>query len=172
MPKTVRVCPRCGEQNGKFANWCRVPSCGENLGEIPETVVDDEPPPSGARASADMPKAKAPGSAAGPATEVAPGDKGMLEVMELPGRLIRVCGAGILGRGAENDLVEVPRSNLISRRHAQVIVEGDSAWIVDLGSTAGTMVDGRKCRPQEKVRIREGSVVTLAETSFTFRASR
>jgi pSer/pThr/pTyr-binding forkhead associated (FHA) protein len=119
-----------------------------------------------------MPKAKAPGSAAGPATEVAPGDKGMLEVMELPGRLIRVCGAGILGRGAENDLVEVPRSNLISRRHAQVIVEGDSAWIVDLGSTAGTMVDGRKCRPQEKVRIREGSVVTLAETSFTFRASR
>src|ERR1035441_5733421 len=100
MPKTVRVCPRCGEQNGKFANWCRVPSCGENLGEIPETVVDDEPPPSGARASADMPKAKAPGSAAGPATEVAPGDKGMLEVMELPGRLIRVCGAGILGRGA------------------------------------------------------------------------
>ena len=171
MLKTVRVCPSCGEQNGKFASFW-IPTCGVNLGEIPQTVMDDEPPPSGAGAQEEVPRAKTPGSGAGPATEVASGDKGLLEVLELPGRVIRVCGAGVLGRGAENDLVDVPRSNLISRRHAQVIVEGGGAWIVDLGSTAGTMVDGRRCRPQEKVQLREGSVVTLAETSFTFRASR
>src|ERR1022692_3716328 len=132
MAKTVRVCPFCGEQNDEYHTFCKRPSCGRHFGEIPITEVEDGPSPGAAETRDEAPQAKVPDDGGfGPPTEVASGTKGLLEVLELPGRVIRVGGGGVLGRGAENDLVEVPRSNLISRRHAQVIVEGDSAWIVD-----------------------------------------
>lgn len=169
MAKTVRVCPRCGEHNGRFDTWCRVKTCGSHFGEIPETEVDEGASSKTAEVPRQTPDDMTRDIGVGPKTELAPPCKGLFALVESPQQVIRVCGAGILGRGAENDLVEVPRSNLISRRHAQVIAEAGSIWVMDLGSTAGTMVNGRRCGPNERVPLQEGSVVTFAETSFVFR---
>lgn len=68
----------------------------------------------------------------------------------------------VIGRGSEADLrVNDPG---ISRRHAEIRVSGDSVEIVDLGSTNGITVDGRKVRQAPVVagtRIEVGSTRML-----------
>ena len=46
----------------------------------------------------------------------------------------------VLGRGAEADVV-VDDSG-VSRRHAEIHIEGDRVRVIDLGSTNGTRVNG------------------------------
>ena len=48
----------------------------------------------------------------------------------------------VLGRSRDVD-VQIEDPN-ISRRHAEIVQEGSAYWLVDLGSTNGTEVDGRR----------------------------
>jgi len=69
-----------------------------------------------------------------------------------------------IGRGRENDIVLAdPR---VSRRHARIECDRRSAILVDLGSTNGTIVDGK--RASGRVRLHDGSVITLGNTSLRF----
>jgi hypothetical protein len=69
----------------------------------------------------------------------------------------------ILGRSREADL-RVTDSN-ISRRHAELRQEGATYWIVDLGSTNGTTVNGKKVGRR---RLRDGDRITLGSTEIVF----
>ena len=48
----------------------------------------------------------------------------------------------VLGRSRDAD-VQIEDAN-VSRRHAEIVQEGSVFWVVDLGSTNGTEVDGRR----------------------------
>lgn len=65
-------------------------------------------------------------------------------------------GVMVLGRGSDCDLrIE---SQLLSRQHAKLAVEGDVLHVVDLDSTNGTFVNGK--------RISEATVLPGDELSF------
>jgi hypothetical protein len=73
----------------------------------------------------------------------------------------------VLGRSRDAD-VRVDDPN-VSRRHAEIVQEGSTYWLVDLGSTNGTEVDGRRV---QRVRLDDGSRFTLGETTVTFSTER
>jgi hypothetical protein len=73
----------------------------------------------------------------------------------------------VLGRSRDVD-VQIDDPN-VSRRHAEIVQEGSTYWLVDLGSTNGTEVDGRRV---QRVRLVDGSRFTLGETTVTFSTER
>ena len=73
----------------------------------------------------------------------------------------------MLGRSRDVD-VQIEDPN-VSRRHAEIVQEGSTYWLVDLGSTNGTEVDGRRV---QRVRLADGSRFTIGETTVTFSTER
>ena len=69
----------------------------------------------------------------------------------------------VLGRSKECDL-QVDDPN-VSRRHAELRREGASFWIVDLGSTNGIDVNGRRTA---RAKLEDGDTVTLGTTDLVF----
>jgi predicted component of type VI protein secretion system len=65
----------------------------------------------------------------------------------------------VLGRSRDAD-IRVADLN-VSRKHAEVRQRGDECVVVDLGSTNGTLVNGKRV---ERARLREGDVITLGST--------
>jgi predicted component of type VI protein secretion system len=55
---------------------------------------------------------------------------------------------------------------LASRRHFRVYPEGGAWWVEDLGSTNGTIVNGRKI-PQRQ-RLSDGDVISAGNTELVF----
>src|SRR5919201_4742409 len=53
----------------------------------------------------------------------------------------------------------------VSRRHAELRQEGASYWIVDLGSTNGMEVNGKRVK---RAKLRTGDRITLGSTEITF----
>ncbi|MBI5526707.1 MAG: FHA domain-containing protein [Deltaproteobacteria bacterium] len=62
----------------------------------------------------------------------------------------------VAGRAADLDLVLV--EDMVSRKHAKIIMQGAEIWIQDLGSTNGTFVNGERIK---KVRLKEGDRVLI-----------
>jgi hypothetical protein len=69
----------------------------------------------------------------------------------------------VLGRSKECD-VQVPDAN-VSRRHAELRQEGSSWWVVDLDSTNGTEVNGRRV---PRAKLADGDRITVGETELVF----
>jgi hypothetical protein len=61
-----------------------------------------------------------------------------------------------------------------SNRHACLMYkeEEDAYWLVDSGSTNGTMVRGRTLVPGEPVPLRDGDVITFGRMDFLFFSPR
>lgn len=73
----------------------------------------------------------------------------------------------VLGRSRDAD-VQIEDPN-VSRRHAEVVQEGSTYWIVDLGSTNGVEIDGRRV---QRAKLGEGARFTVGETTVTFTTER
>jgi hypothetical protein len=71
----------------------------------------------------------------------------------------------VLGRSRDCDL-RVGDAN-VSRRHAEVREDGDGWVLVDLGSTNGTLLNGRRV---ERERLEDGDTITLGSTRIVFGA--
>lgn len=81
-------------------------------------------------------------------------------VIELPGRQVRrfkvYSPAVMIGRGQNSDIVlNYPA---ISRQHARLFQVNNDYWLMDMGSTNGTMVNGRYI---ESIRLSDGDVLTV-----------
>jgi FhaA, N-terminal domain/FHA domain len=72
-------------------------------------------------------------------------------------------GRAVLGRSRDAD-VQIEDPN-VSRRHAELVREGAGYWIVDLGSTNGTEVGGRRV---QRAQLVNGSTFTIGGTTVTF----
>jgi hypothetical protein len=69
----------------------------------------------------------------------------------------------VIGRSRDCD-VQLADAN-VSRRHAELRQEGASYWIVDLGSTNGIEVNGKRVK---RAKLRSGDTITLGSTEVTF----
>ena len=69
----------------------------------------------------------------------------------------------VIGRSRDCD-IQLADAN-VSRRHAELRQEGASYWIVDLGSTNGTEVNGKRVK---RAKLRTGDRITLGSTEITF----
>jgi hypothetical protein len=69
----------------------------------------------------------------------------------------------LLGRSKECD-IRISDPN-VSRRHAEVRQEGLNYWIVDLESTNGVLVNGRR---QKRAKLDDGDTITLGSTEIVF----
>jgi hypothetical protein len=69
----------------------------------------------------------------------------------------------VLGRSRDCD-IQLSDAN-VSRRHAELRQEGASYWIVDLGSTNGMEVNGKRVK---RAKLRSGDTITLGSTDVTF----
>ena len=69
----------------------------------------------------------------------------------------------VIGRSREAD-IRVSDVN-VSRRHAEVRQEGAGYWIVDMGSTNGLEVNGKRA---ERARLRDGDRILLGSTEIVF----
>ena len=68
-----------------------------------------------------------------------------------------------LGRSKECDL-QVDDPN-VSRRHAELVREGSAYWIVDLDSTNGVELNGKRLR---RAKLEEGATFVVGETEIAF----
>ena len=69
----------------------------------------------------------------------------------------------VIGRSRDCD-IQLADAN-VSRRHAELRQEGASYWIVDLGSTNGIEVNGKRVK---RAKLRSGDTITLGSTELTF----
>jgi FHA domain-containing protein len=72
-------------------------------------------------------------------------------------------GRIVIGRSRDCD-IQLSDAN-VSRRHAELRQEGGSYWIVDLGSTNGMEVNGKRVK---RAKLRDGDTITLGSTEITF----
>jgi hypothetical protein len=69
----------------------------------------------------------------------------------------------VLGRSRDCD-IQLADAN-VSRRHAELRQEGASYWIVDLGSTNGIEVNGKRVK---RAKLSDGDTFTLGSTEVLF----
>jgi Protein of unknown function (DUF3662)/FHA domain len=98
------------------------------------------------------------------ADAVAPGVDREVAVLSWDGRTMRIDKRRVLlGRSRECDIqVEDPN---VSRRHAELRQEGSTYWIVDLDSTNGVELNGRRVK---RAKLEPGDTFTVGSTDVTF----
>jgi hypothetical protein len=72
-------------------------------------------------------------------------------------------GKVVLGRSKDCD-VQVEDAN-VSRRHAELRREGAAWWLVDLDSTNGTELNGKRV---QRMQLSDGDTITLGATDLVF----
>ena len=72
----------------------------------------------------------------------------------------------VIGRSRDCD-IRLADPN-VSRRHAEVRQEGAAYWILDLGSTNGLTVNGRR---QQRAKLENDDRITVGSTELVFRRS-
>jgi hypothetical protein len=73
-------------------------------------------------------------------------------------------GHATIGRSKDCD-IQLSDPN-VSRKHAEVRQEGAAYWAIDLDSTNGMEVNGRR---QKRAKLRQGDKITLGSTELVFR---
>lgn len=63
------------------------------------------------------------------------------------------------------DLAGLKGSELVSRKHAKIVLDGNSGeiFLIDMNSTNGTFVNGKRITPQEKVRLQRGDKIMFGK---------
>jgi hypothetical protein len=73
-------------------------------------------------------------------------------------------GSNVLGRGTEAD-IRLPDTG-VSRKHADVQLHGGTVVVEDLGSTNGTLVNGRRIARQD---LADGDVIRIGHSVLVYR---
>ena len=142
-------------------------------GPAPKTVPAPSP-----SAAAKPPRAVTP-AAAGPAAPVDVGKTGEFEYLVAKiqprlvvqhskvidsGRVFKLKGGATIGRSPASDIV-LP-DDYVSQTHARVFARKQFLYIEDLGSTNGTLIDGRRIEGEHQ--IKPGQEIVLGDTVFRF----
>jgi len=69
----------------------------------------------------------------------------------------------LIGRDVTNDL-QLDRPS-VSRHHAEMRVEGGTTWVIDLASSNGTYVNGRKVKQRA---LRHGDVIRIGDCELRY----
>ena len=71
-----------------------------------------------------------------------------------------------IGRAPENQLVI--DDSQVSTRHAQILQQGQSHTVMDLGSTNGTFLNEQRLVPNTPQLLKDGDTIRFGETIFTY----
>jgi pSer/pThr/pTyr-binding forkhead associated (FHA) protein len=112
----------------------------------------------------------APAQARGSSAPDAPAPAGRLVVVDSPtlepGRSFETGPVALtIGRSGDN-VAALEGDDFASARHARVESQRDGVWILDLGSTNGTFVNGE--RMDGRHRLQEGDIVRVGQTELRF----
>jgi predicted amidophosphoribosyltransferase len=148
------TCPVCGASVLPDQRFCA--SCGAAL------PVAEAPVPTAGPAAVPAAEPAAAPTAIGPYLEVA--DSGAyIPLIDQPELLIgRVDDVS----GIYPDIDMTPHGGEeggVSRRHAQLLYEGDAWFVVDLDSTNGTYVNGTETAPHVRVPLQDGDRIGLGD---------
>ena len=72
-----------------------------------------------------------------------------------------------IGRRPENTVILVADA-YASGRHAEVVTDATGTYITDLGSTNGTVVNGVRITPNERLLLSEGDELQIGQNRFRF----
>jgi pSer/pThr/pTyr-binding forkhead associated (FHA) protein len=75
-----------------------------------------------------------------------------------------------VGRSSNND-ISIPHPT-VSKLHAYFVLEDRKWWLVDVGSSNGTTVNGMKAPPRAKTGLHDNDVVVFGRCAFSFLLSR
>ena len=85
----------------------------------------------------------------------------LLSLTSGEGRVIHVRSGDVVGRtAAGREVLEIHEE--ISRRHAEFVIEDGGWFIIDLGASNGTFLDGKRIPPREKTPLRNGQQIMLS----------
>ena len=135
---------------------------------VAESAFAEADAPAVSEAQGEAPAELAPVSGAGEAQDEADivaqlqRDSGPADTINL------VEGVITIGRKPGNTIV-VPQDTFVSGRHAEITTDQTGAYLTDLGSTNGTVVNGEKLTANEKQLLLEGDEVQIGQSRFTFR---
>jgi len=89
--------------------------------------------------------------------------------MSREGYFVAVGDAATIGRDTRNDIVlEVAT---VSRYHAVLLRDAVGLLLIDLESTAGTLVNGELVWPDQPIRLADGDVIQLGQVRVRYVAS-
>lgn len=95
----------------------------------------------------------------------AEGDVAWQAVLDIDGRRHTITQARtVIGRGSDADIT-IPDSGT-SRRHVEILWDGERGMMRDLGSTNGSKVQGQKV---SQAGLADGQVITIGRTDIVFR---
>ncbi len=84
-----------------------------------------------------------------------------ITLVSTEGRTFEARSGDVVGRTAVGrEVLEIHEE--ISRRHAQFFMSEGEWFVVDLGSSNGTFIEGKRIPPKEKTRIRNGQRIMLS----------
>jgi pSer/pThr/pTyr-binding forkhead associated (FHA) protein len=96
---------------------------------------------------------------------------GRLRIIEGPGDDIAVTeGVISIGRRAENTVV-LTGDAYVSGRHAEIVTDSTGTYVTDVGSTNGTVVNGTKITPNERLMLSEGDELHIGHNKFRFEST-
>ena len=177
-------CPHCGTQVRADASFCggcgedlipgSAESAGEESGTIPTTLSGSSPAESAVEAQ------PAPPPASNPETQLPQPVASLFHVqtqktVELPqGRAIIHLGKPNNRLPPDIDISGFPDSQIVSRVHADIRVEGGGFFLEDSGSANGTYVNHAPLLPGGRYRLCNGDRIALGKedkVSFIFQIS-
>ncbi len=77
----------------------------------------------------------------------------------------------LIGRDRGNDVVLSNLRRLVSRNHAEIWWEDGRFWLVDLGSTNGTWLDGHRLDTGRRYLLRPGARFAVGDFQMAFTIS-
>lgn len=74
---------------------------------------------------------------------------------------VHTCAEDVISIGRQDSNTIQLRSKGVSRRHAQISMDGENCFITDLGSGNGTFLNGMRLRPEDKSLLRPGDRIAI-----------
>ncbi|GBC92766.1 Glycogen accumulation regulator GarA [bacterium HR15] len=74
-------------------------------------------------------------------------------------------GENLIGRDPSSDVLL--NDGTVSRRHARIVIEGNTAYLEDLGSTNGTRLNGQSVSPGQRVPLPQQAELQLGSVTLT-----
>lgn len=75
---------------------------------------------------------------------------------------------GMMSLGRKSGNAVVLADPYLSGRHAEIFAEPSGVYLIDIGSTNGTLVNGQKLEPNDRQLLLDGDEVQLGQTKYRF----
>lgn len=90
----------------------------------------------------------------------------------LTGQRVRV-EKSVFKIGKQAGFVDYVSTNAsVSRLHATIVCEDEHYYVIDEASTNGTMIEGVRIRPHEKIELKDGMLIAFGNESFIIRIGK